>query len=348
MSDNKAWQKIIKVENSVGLKLAHDITEVEQGQFKRVAFKKGHKVKKQDICRLLKLGKRHLYVLDLDSSKVHEDQAVLEIVQALSGPGINFGTVPREGKLELFAKHDGLLKIDVNALIEFNLIPDIMCASIHTNTPVKKNQKLAGTRAIPLAIDRSVLDSALEVAKRNFPVFEVKPYKKTRVRLIVTGSEVFSGLIQDKFKPIVKEKIEALGSELVETSILPDDRELLTEKLKAYLSTDTELIITTGGMSVDPDDVTRFAIKDAGADNLFYSTSVLPGAMLLLAYKNSIPVVGIPACALYHKTTVFDLILPRLLAGEQPDNTDLAKLAHGGLCLDCRSCSYPSCSFGKT
>ena len=348
MAENNSMYKKIRVEDAVGLSLAHDITEIRKDEFKGVAFPKGYTVKEKDICHLMKLGKRHLYILDLDETRVHEDQAVLEIVKALAGEGVVFNTTPKEGKLELLAAHDGLLKINVEALIEFNMNPDVMCASIHTNTPVKKGQKLAGTRAIPLVVDRSVLDQAVKIAQTHTPVFKVKPFKKAKARLIVTGSEVFNGLIQDKFEPIVRKKMAAIGSELVESIVLPDDRKLIAKTLTDYLSKDTDLIITTGGMSVDPDDVTRFAIQDAGVDKLFYSAAVLPGAMFQLAYKGIIPIVGIPACGLYHETTVFDLVLPRLLAGEKPDNRDLARLAHGGLCLDCAACTFPACSFGKS
>jgi molybdenum cofactor synthesis domain-containing protein len=348
-SNTTSAYKKIRVEDAVGIELSHDITEIRPDEFKGVAFPKGHKVEEKDICRLMKLGKRHLYILDIDNTQqIHEDQAVLEIVEALAGNGIVYNNQPKEGKLELLAAHDGLLKINVDALIEFNMIPDVMCASIHTNTPVKKGFKLAGTRAIPLIIERTVLDSAIEIANNNFPVFEVRPFKKAKARLIVTGSEVFNGLIQDKFEPIVRKKMSDLGSELVETLILPDDRQMIRNAIQSYLSKDTDIIVTTGGMSVDPDDVTRFAIKDCEVDQLFYSAAVLPGAMFQLAYKGDIPLVGIPACGLYHEVTVFDLILPRLLAGDRPDNRDMAKLAHGGLCNDCVSCTYPRCSFGKS
>jgi molybdenum cofactor synthesis domain-containing protein len=344
---NHACKKI-RVEEAVGLSLAHDITEIRPDEFKGVAFPKGYTVKEKDICHLMKLGKRHLYILDLDETKVHEDEAVLELVEALAGKGIVYNNEPKEGKLELLAAHDGLLKINVEALIEFNMIPDVMCASMHTNTPVKKGEKLAGTRAIPLIIDRDVLDNALEIAGSASPIFEVVKFKKAKARLIVTGSEIFNGLIQDKFEPIVRKKMLSYSSELVETIILPDDRKMISKALKKYLEKDTDIIVTTGGMSVDPDDVTRFAIKDAGVDKLFYSAAVLPGAMMQLAYKGDIPIIGIPACGLYHEITVFDLVLPRLLAGEKPDNRDLAKLAHGGLCLNCNACTYPACSFGKS
>ncbi len=348
MSKHDHAYKKIRVEDAVGLSLAHDITEIRKDEFKGVAFPKGHTVKQKDICHLMKLGKRHLYILDLDETKAHEDEAVLELVKALAGDGIIHKDIPKEGKLELLAAHDGLLKINVDALVEFNMIPDVMCASIHTNTPVKKGGKLAGTRAIPLVIDRSVLSEAVQIAKINAPIFEVKKFRKMKARLIVTGSEVYNGLIKDKFEPIVRKKMLSYGSELVECTILPDDRDVISKVLKEYLTKDTDLIITTGGMSVDPDDITRFAIKDAGVDKLFYSAAVLPGAMFQLAYKADIPIVGIPACGLYHEITVFDLVLPRLLAGEQPDDRDMAKLSHGGLCQDCDTCTYPVCSFGKS
>ncbi len=347
MSSIDSAFKKVKIENAVGLTLAHDITEIRPDEFKGVAFPKGHKVKDTDICHLMRLGKRQLYILDLDETKVHEDEAVFELVKALAGPGIVYEDRPKEGKLQLKAAYNGLLKINVDALIEFNMIPDVMCASIHTNTPVKKGEKLAGTRAIPLVIERKVLDQAVDIAKSYSPVFEIKQYKKASARLVITGSEVYDGLIEDKFEAIVRRKVEAFGSRLAEVVILPDDRQKIGKTVKQYLSRDTDIIITTGGMSVDPDDVTRHAIKDAGADRIHYSAAALPGAMFQLAYCNEIPIIGIPACGLYHEATVFDLILPRLLAGEKPDSRDLAKLAHGGLCLGCDTCRYPKCSFGK-
>jgi len=337
----------IRVEDAVGLTLSHDITEVRPGEFKGPSFRKGHRVERGDLCHLMRLGKRHLYVLDLDEDQVHEDEAVLELATALAGPGITFGRRPREGKIQLKAAYDGLFKVRVKALIDFNLIPDVMCASVHTNTPVKKSQDVAGTRAVPLIIDRSVLDTALKIARTGFPIFAVKVFNPLRARLIITGNEVFDGLIEDKFEAIVGAKLASYGARLMETVILPDSREMIARSVGKFLDEDTDLIITTGGMSVDPDDVTRSAIIEAGVDAIHYSAAVLPGAMFQIAYKGDIPIAGIPACALYHQATVFDLILPRLLAGEKPDNQDLARLAHGGLCLDCDTCRFPACSFGK-
>ena len=338
----------IKIEEAVGTTLAHDITEIRPGEYKGPSFRKGHKVERQDLCHLMRLGKRHLYILDLDRDQVHEDDAVLELAAALSGPGVIFGGSPREGKLQLKAAYDGLFKVNIDPLIEFNMIPDVMCASIHNNTPVKKGQDLAGTRAVPLVINRKDLDRAVELARLSYPVFSVKIFNPLKARLVITGNEVYDGLIEDRFEEIVRKKLNACGARLVETVILPDDQMVIGREIKRFLEDETELIITTGGMSVDPDDVTRAGIKIAGVDEIYYSAAVLPGAMFQLAYSGNTPIAGIPACALYHKTTVFDLILPRLLAGERPDSRDLARLAHGGMCVNCPTCRFPACSFGKT
>jgi molybdenum cofactor synthesis domain-containing protein len=354
MCNTNAWDKLddrltkIPVEQAVGTRLAHDITEIRPGEYKGPSFRKGHKIAQQDLCHLMRLGKRHLYVLNLEENQVHEDEAVSELAAALSGPGVTFGAKPKEGKLQLTAAYRGLLKINTEALVEFNLIPDVMCASLHSNVPVTQGQVVAGTRAIPLIIDRTVLDRAAGLARRESPVFSIKAYQRLRVRLIVTGNEVYDGLIEDKFEQIVRDKLETFGACLEETVILPDNRQVIADHARRFLASDTDLIITTGGMSVDPDDVTRLGICDAGVDELHYGAAVLPGAMGMLAYKEKIPIIGIPACGLYHKATVFDLLLPQLLAGENPDNRDLARLSIGGLCLDCEVCRYPACSFGKT
>ncbi len=339
--------KKIKVENAVGTTLAHDITEVRPGEYKGPSFRKGHTVQENDLCHLMRLGKRHLYIIDLDKNQVHEDDAVFELAGALSGPGVTFSGTPKEGKLQLKAVYDGLLKVKVEPLVAFNMIKEVMCASIHNNTPVRKGDDIAGTRAIPLVIQRPILNQAVEHANAHHPIFTVKAFKSAKARLVITGNEVYDGLIEDKFEKVVRKKLEKMGSKLVETIILPDDRNKIAAQVKTYLASDTDLIITTGGMSVDPDDVTRLGIRDAGVDEFHYSAGVLPGAMFQLAYKGNIPIIGIPACALYYNATVFDLVLPRLLAGEKPDNRDLARLSHGGLCTNCPTCRFPKCSFGK-
>jgi len=337
----------IKLEDAVGLTLAHDITEVRPGEFKGPSFRKGHTVRTEDLCHLMRLGKRHLYKLDTNRNQIHEDEAVMELATALAGPGVTFGHTPREGKLQLKAAYNGLFKVKCEPLIDFNMIPDVMCASIHNNTPVKRGASLAGTRAVPLVIDRAILDRAVHLARSHHPIFSVKLFNPLRSKLIITGNEIYDGLIEDRFETVVRNKLGTYGLSLSESVVLPDDKTRIANQIKTYLEDGAKLIITTGGMSVDPDDVTRESILQAGADQLFYSAAVLPGAMFLLAYKGNVPIVGIPACGLFHPTTIFDLILPRLLAGEKPDNRDLARLAPGGLCLDCPTCRFPNCSFGK-
>jgi len=337
----------VKVEDAIGLPLAHDITEIRPGEFKGVAFKKGYIIEHEDICHLKRLGKNFLYVLKNEENTVHEDEAAFELVRALSGTGLTHDANPSEGKIRIFAGSDGLFKVNVDALVAFNMIPEVMCATLHNNSPVKKGAQVAGTRAIPLMIKRDVLDHAVHVAEKHRPVLALKPFSPKKARLVITGNEIFNGLIEDRFQPIVSRKLSRYGSELVETVILPDDKDEISRALRIFLDNNTDLILTTGGMSVDPDDVTREGIRQIGIQREYYGAGVLPGAMFLLAYRGTIPIMGIPACALYHETTIFDLLLPRILAGEQPDDRDLALLAHGGLCMNCDVCRYPACSFGK-
>ncbi len=337
----------IPITEAVGTRLAHDITEIRAGDFKGPSFRKGHKVEEQDLCHLMRLGKRHLYVLDLKPGQVHEDDAVFDLAKSLAGPGVEFHGKPKEGKLQLTAAYSGLLKINTDALVEFNLIEDVMCASLHDNLPVNKGQVVAGTRAIPLVVDQANLKQAVTVARTHAPVLSVKPYVRLRARLIITGNEVYEGLVEDKFEGIVRNKLASYGASLEETVILPDHVKVIADHARRFLSADTDILITTGGMSVDPDDVTRMGIRQAGVQELHYGAAALPGAMAMLAYAGDTPVIGIPACGLYHQATVFDLLLPRLLAGERPDERDLARLCVGGLCLDCETCRWPNCSFGK-
>jgi hypothetical protein len=340
--------KTIPTQKAVGMTLAHDMTEIIPGKSKGAVFQKGHQVKSEELCRLMRMGKNHLYVLDLKENQVHEDEAVYELATALAGPGVVFSGSPREGKLELKAAYPGLLKVNVDALVAFNMVEDVMCASAHNNTCVDQNQGIAATRAIPLVIDRRELERAVTIARQAYPIVSVAMFNPLKIRLIITGNEVYSGLVQDRFQAIVEAKVTALGASLEETVILPDDRARISCQIKAYQKKETNLIITTGGMSVDPDDVTKAGIEDAGFDPVHYSAAVLPGAMFLLGYDQTTTVMGLPACGLYHETTIFDLILPRLLAGEKPGKRDLARLCHGGLCQNCKPCRFPACPFGKS
>jgi molybdenum cofactor synthesis domain-containing protein len=339
--------KKIKVEEAIGTQLAHDITEIRPGEFKGPAFRKGHTVCNDDICHLQKLGKNHLYLLDLEEDEVHENQAAAILAGGLAGAGVVWESDPREGKIGLHAAVDGLLTIDTAALAAFNMVEEVMCATLHSHTLVKKGELVAATRAIPLVMKRAPIERAAAIARQNGGVVAVKPLRRARVGLVITGSEVYHGLIEDKFAPTLSAKVTALGSEVAGITFAPDDEERIAGAIRNHLDSGCDLLLLSGGMSVDPDDVTRKAIRQAGAMEVHYGAAALPGAMFLTAAIGKVPLLGVPACGLHHRVTVLDLVLPRILAGERIGRKELAFLGHGGLCRDCPECRYPHCPFGK-
>jgi len=354
----------IPVTEAVGMVLAHDITEIRQDDFKGRAFKKGHIVKEEDISHLQRLGKENLFVLNIADDEVHEDDAAYALANALMGEGVKMEGEPKEGKINILADRDGLLKINRPNLAQFNMLGDVMCATLHNNTVVRKGQIVAGTRVIPLVVKKAIVEEAVRIARgvKNYPpmspltkggikegsgITEVKEIRKPKVGVVITGNEVYHGRIKDAFAPIIRKKIDAFNGEIVGIYYAPDNEEFIEARLRELIEAGADLLITTGGMSVDPDDVTRFAIRRLGATDITYGSAVLPGAMFLVAYLSPIPILGIPACGMYHKTTIFDLILPRVLSGERIGRKELAELGHGGLCLNCKECRYPVCPFGK-
>jgi hypothetical protein len=339
--------KKIELKDAVGTKLAHDMTEVRPGEFKGAAFQKGHTVCDEDLCRLQKMGKNHLYVVDLDENEIHEDQAAAILADALAGEGIVWKDEPREGKIKLLADRDGLFAVNTAALAAFNMVDEVMCATLHNHTLVKKGELVAATRAIPLVMKRTPIERAAAIARQNGAVLTVNSIRKARVGLVITGNEVYHGLIEDRFAPILTEKVEALGSQVAGVALAPDDAGLISKAIRSNLDQGCNLLMLSGGMSVDPDDVTRQGIRSAGASEMHYGASVLPGAMFLVAYVGDVPLLGIPACGLFHRITVLDLVLPRILTGEKIGKTELAFHGHGGLCKDCKQCVYPHCPFGK-
>jgi len=384
---NVTGRKTVPVNKAVGMVLAHDITEIRRGEFKGRAFKKGHIIREEDISHLQRLGKENLFVLDIKESEMHEDDAAYAIARALAGDGVKLSGEPSEGKINLIAAKDGLLKVNRDALAKFNALGEVMCATMHNNSIVKKGRVVAGTRAIPLVVKKSVVEKAVAIAKRvqqkisPYPpllkggwgdyrgtgIIEVKEIRKPKAGIVITGNEVYYGRIKDAFAPIITKKIKAFHGEIVGIHYAPDDEDFIEKRLRELLEAGADLLITTGGMSVDPDDVTRFAIRNIGVTEMYYGSAVLPGAMFLVAYlqksevKNNsklnpsfvprpssvVPVLGIPACGMYSNITIFDLILPRILAGEKIRRRELAELGHGGLCLQCKKCHYPVCPFGK-
>jgi molybdenum cofactor synthesis domain-containing protein len=346
--------KTVPVEQAIGMVLPHDVTEIrplgqEEGDktsFKGAAFKKGHIIRSEDVEHLKRLGKDNIYVLSLEDDEIHENDAAEIMAKALAGPGVVVSGEPTEGKLSLVAECDGILKVAIEELYEFNLLGEVMCASLHNNTPVKQGTQVAATRLIPLTSKRNIVDQAAALCPAH-GVFRVKALRKAQAGLIITGNEVYYGRIKDAFEPVLRKKLEELGSAVIKVAFAPDDIDKISEEIKGCIAAGADLIITSGGMSVDPDDVTRMAIAKAGATHIVYGSPVLPGAMFLVGRIGDIPVMGLPACGMFHRITVFDLILPRVLTGEHISRADLAKLGHGGLCSVCKKCTYPICHFGK-
>lgn len=339
----------IPVEDAVGKKALHDMTRIVPGEFKDPQVEAGQVLTAGDLCQLHRMGRAHVYVEDAavqSGEWLHENEAVEAFAKRMAGNNIVYDMPPKEGKINFRAGVKGLLSVDLEKLEAFNLVPDVMCATRKSHMVVDKDKNIAGTRAIPLYISRESFSKAVAVLGDE-PLFSVLPLRTARVGILVTGTEVFKGLIEDKFVPVIQSKVEALGSEVIATRIAPDDKEKVTDSVRELIDSGADLIVTTAGLSVDPDDITRPALIEAGLEDFVYGAPVLPGAMTLVGRIGKVQVLGVPACALYYKTTSLDLILPRLLAGEQVTRRDFARMAEGGFCLGCRTCTFPKCPFGK-
>ena len=339
--------KLIDTRDAVGHVLCHDITQIIPGVTKDAVFHKGHVVREEDIPVLLSVGKEHLYVWEQQEGMLHENEGA-EILRSLC-QGENLHPTPvKEGKIELVADCDGVLLVDRDKLRAVNSLGELMIASRHGNFPVSKGDKVAGTRVIPLVIAQEKLDRAREVTDGG-PIFRVLPFHPKRVGLVVTGSEVYYGRIEDKFTPVLEAKMAEYGAEIIGREVTNDEAEMTTEAIFRLLEAGAEMVLCTGGMSVDPDDRTPLAIRNTGAEIISYGAPVLPGAMFLLAYwgERRIPIIGLPGCVMYAKRTIFDLVLPRLMADVPVHRADLDGLGEGGLCLNCPTCTFPNCGFGK-
>lgn len=337
--------KMISVYDSVGCILSHDVTQIIPGEFKGRLFKKGHIIKEEDIEKLLSIGKEHIYVWEPKEGELHENDAAIRLANLVLGEGVSRSTEIKEGKVDFFADRDGVLKVNKEELLKLNSLGEIIVSTLHNNTPIKKGEKIGATRVIPLIIDEEKIIKAEDLIEKS--IIYVEEIKQKKCLLITTGNEVYSGRIKDAFLSVIKSKLGYYGSEVVKQVILPDSKERIIEEIQKGLAENIDMIICTGGMSVDPDDVTPTAIKECGGELVTYGSPVLPGAMFLLAYYNNIPILGVPSCAMYSKRTVLDLVLPRVLADERLTLEDIASYGHGGLCLDCPVCTFPHCSFGK-
>ena len=337
---------MIAVEESVGMILAHDMTEIIPGKSKGAAFKKGHVIKREDIPRLLNMGKENIFVMEYKNGEIHEDEAAIRIARAAAGQGIAFSK-PSEGKANLLVNRRGLLKVNADALFEINSIEEIILSTLHTDRLVDIPTIAAAAKVIPLKIEEKKIAAMEKICAENFPVIQVMPLYKLKAGIVTTGNEIFYKRIPDKFGPVLIEKFRELGSEVIEQIFSKDDPAMIAASIKTLIKAGADIVLVTGGMSVDPDDVTPTGVKMAGAEILSYGAPALPGAMFLLSYINDIPVLGLPGCVMYSKRTIFDLVVPRLAAGERIERRDLVRYAHGGLCSSCKDCRYPNCGFGK-
>ncbi len=336
----------IKTTEAVGHVLCHDITRIIKDVVKDTAFRKGHIVTPEDIPLLLSLGKEHLYVWERDETMLHEDEAA-EILRQVCQNDHMTASAPKEGKIELTATCDGLFTIDTDRLFAVNSIDEIMIASRHTNTPVSAGDKLLGTRVIPLVIKKEKLEAVRKAAGVE-PLAKILPYQRKTAGIVTTGNEVFFGRIQDTFTPVVKEKLLRYGIQTTHHILINDDRDKITQAILDLKAAGVDLIVCTGGMSVDPDDKTPGAIKASGARIVTYGAPVLPGAMFLLGYfDDDTPICGLPGCVMYNKSTIFDLVLPRLAANVPMTKRDFAIMGNGGFCLSCPVCTFPNCGYGK-
>ncbi|MCI8477025.1 MAG: molybdopterin-binding protein [Oscillospiraceae bacterium] len=338
--------KLIETRNAVGHVLCHDLTRIVPGVTKDAAFRKGHIVTPEDIPVLLSMGKDHLYVWEKTEGVLHEDEAAERLRKLCQNEGMTASPV-KEGKIELKAEQTGLFRVDVERLNAINSLDEIMIATIHTNSLVHPGDKLAGTRVIPLVVEEARIQEAERLAGER-PLLELLPLQRKTAAIIATGTEVHLGRIQDSFTPILEQKLSRYGISVCSKTTCPDDTAQIVSAIQAARHTGAELILCTGGMSVDPDDLTPGAIREAGARIVSYGAPVLPGAMFLLGYfEDGTPIMGLPGCVMYAKGTVMELILPRVVANVPVTKADLAGMGHGGLCLGCAECHYPICPFGK-
>jgi hypothetical protein len=332
------------VTDAVGMVICHDLTCIVPGGCKGAAFRKGHVIQEEDIPKLLSIGKEHVYAYVPQDGFLHENDAAVRIAAAVSGSGLIMSE-PQEGRINFHAAFSGLLHVDAEQLRQVNQLGEIAVATLHTMQTVVKGQGVAGTRIIPLFIDEDKI-VRLE-AMVGQPFIEILPFRRFRVAMVITGSEVYHGRIQDSFEPVVRKKFALLGSEVVAKKLTDDSIDMIRSAIESFIGLGVDMVVVTGGMSVDPDDRTPAAIRAAGADVVSYGAPMFPGSMFMLAKRKEVPVLGLPGCVMYQKTSIFDLIVPRLLAGVPVNADDIAELGHGGFCFGCLECRYPFCGYGK-
>jgi molybdenum cofactor synthesis domain-containing protein len=338
--------KQVPVEEAIGMVLAHDMTKVIPHEFKGALFRKGHVITKEDIEELKNMGKNHIFIYEMGQGNCHENDAAKRIAEALAGANIALSEA-KEGKVDLISSAKGMLKVQVDTLDGVNEIEGIILATRHRGTVVEKGEKVAGAKIIPLVIKEALIKQVEQANLARGKVVEVIPFHHLKVGIVVTGSEVYYGRIQDGFAPVLEKKVKAFGGEILGKKFAPDDLATIEQEIKALIEEGCELVLVSGGMSVDPDDLTPTAITRVATEVITYGSPVLPGAMFMMAYAKDVAIVGVPACGMFNKTTVLDLMLPYLFTKEKVTKKMILQKAHGGLCLGCEKCVYPHCEFGK-
>ena len=339
----------VRVQDAVGMILCHDITEIVRGERKGARFRKGDVIRAEDVEVLLRIGKEHIYVWEDDESMLHENDAA-QVLRDVCQSEYMTASEPKEGKIELTSTVAGVFEVREDALNAVNDITDVMIATIAQHFPVKAGTKLAGMRVIPLVIAKDIMNKVRETAGSE-PLLRILPYRKMKVGVVTTGSEVFHGRIKDTFTPVIDSKLRAFGLKVDEHRLSDDGTEHTRAAIEELLGLGMDMVLCTGGMSVDPDDRTPAAIKATGARVVTYGAPVLPGAMFMLAYHEEgarrVPIMGLPGCVMYSPATIFDIVLPRVIAGSEWTKKEIRQLGIGGLCMECKVCHYPVCPFGK-
>lgn len=336
--------KKVHVKNAVGLTLCHDITAMRDG-FKGAAFKRGHVITEEDIPQLLDIGKKTIFVWEENAGEIHEEDAALRMA-AMASVELAHYTGPSEGKMQLMADQRGMFRVDVELQRAINSIGDITITSLPDHYPVEAGARIASMRIVPLVTQEEQIIKAEELCKGK-KLFDLRPYEPKKVGVIVTGSEIYSGRIKDKFEPVARKKLENYPSDIMGVTICDDELDMLVNAAKAFLEQGADLLIFSGGMSVDPDDLTPAAIRTLGADVVTHGVPSQPGNMTLVAYLGDVAILGVPGAAISSPTTMFDVLLPQVFTGDKLTKADLVKLGDGGLCQQCKPCHFPNCTFGR-
>ena len=339
--------KKIRTVDAVGMTLCHDITEVRDG-FKGRAFRRGHVITEDDVAHLLNLGKKHIYIWEENAGEIHEEDAALRLAAMAPVSGAEY-TGPSEGKMTLTARQAGLFRVNKPLLDSINQIGEVTIATLPDHYPVQPGDKLCGLRIVPLVCQEAEIAVAEQMAARaDRPLMELIPYREhLPVGIIVTGSEVYSGRIQDKFEPVIRDKVAAFSADVLGCIFCDDDLDMLLSAVAKWKDRGAKLIIMTGGMSVDPDDLTPTAIRGSGAEVITQGVPAQPGNMFTVAYLEDVTILGVPGAAIHAKTTMLDVILPQAFTGVRFTRRELRSLGAGGLCQNCGSCRWPNCTFGR-